>query len=57
MTAKQMRDTLKAASAKQYNTKPDSKHITVWSAVYEPNAKKITYYFREDFSKYVEVTF
>ena len=57
MTAKQMKDTLKAASAKQYNTSPDSTHMTVWSAVYEPNAKKITYYFREDFSKYVEVTF
>lgn len=55
MTAKQMRNALKAAGAKQYH--PNSTVVSVWSAVYEPNAKKITYYFREDFSKYVEVTF
>ena len=55
MTPEQMRNTLKAAGAKQYD--PEGKHISIWSAVYEPAAKKVTYYFREDYTKSVEVTF
>lgn len=55
MTPEQMRNTLKAAAAKQYDDKGE--HISIWSAVYEPSAKKVTYYFREDYTKYAEVTF
>lgn len=57
LTPEQVRDVLKDMSAKQYNTRPEDTHMTIWSAVYEPSAKKVTYYFREDYTKYAEVTF
>lgn len=53
MTPEQIRDALQAASSGQYH--PDGSYITIWSAVYEPNAKKITYYFRENYNKYAEI--
>lgn len=56
MTPAQMRDTLKDVSVN--NTHSDgSIHRTIWSAVYEPNSNKVTYYFRNDYTKYAEVTF
>ena len=57
LTPEQVRDVLKNMSAKQYNTNHESTHMTIWSAVFEPNAKKVTYYFRENYDKGVEVTF
>ena len=58
MTQEQVRDALKAASASQHHKDdPESTLISIWSAVFEPSAKKITYYFREDYTKYAEVTF
>lgn len=56
MSPIQMCDALKAAGAKQY-AGTDSTHISIWSAIYEPSAKKVSYFFREDFTKYAEVTF
>ena len=56
MTPAKMRDTLKAVSVKKTNS-DGSIHRTIWSAVYEPNANKVTYYFRNDYTKYAEVTF
>ena len=56
MTPEQVRDALKAAAARKYNEDPASTHISIWSVVYEPNAKKITYYFRENFDQYAEIT-
>ena len=57
MTPAKVRDALKAASASQHNSDPNDIHKTIWSAIYEPNAKKVTYYFRENYDKGVEVTF
>lgn len=54
MTPEQMRDALKAAKA---ITEEGSSVCSIWSAVYEPSAKRISYYFREDYTKYAEVTF
>lgn len=50
----QMRDALKAAKA--IRDDPNSKLCSIWSSVYEPAANKIYYYFREDYTKYVEVS-
>ncbi len=50
----QMRDALKAAKA--IRDDPNSKLCSIWSAVYEPAANKVYYYFREDYTKYVEVS-
>lgn len=56
ITPVKMRDILQAVSVK--NTHSDgSIHRTIWSAVYEPNSNKVTYYFRNDYTKYAEVTF
>lgn len=55
MTPEQMRDALKAAKA--IHDPLDDSFVSIWSAVFEPSAKKVTYYFREDYTKYVEVTF
>ncbi len=55
MTPVQMRDALKAAKA--IHDDSDTSFVSIWSAVFEPSAKKITYYFREDYTKYAEVTF
>jgi hypothetical protein len=55
MTPEQMRDALKAAKA--IHDPLDNSFVSIWSAVFEPSAKKVTYYFREDYTKYVEVTF
>lgn len=55
MTPEQMRDALKAAKA--IHDPLDDSFVSIWSAVFEPAAKKVTYYFREDYTKYVEVTF
>lgn len=56
MTPEQVRDALKAAKA--IRAEGDKNPIwSIWSAVFEPKAKKVTYYFREDYTKYVEVTF
>ena len=55
MTPEQMRDALKAAKA--IHDPSDTSFVSIWSAVFEPAAKKVTYYFREDYTKYVEVTF
>ncbi len=58
MTQEQVRDALKAASASQHHKDdPESTLVSIWSAVFEPSAKKVTYYFREDYTKYAEVTF
>ena len=56
MTPAKMRDTLQAVSVKNIHS-DGSIHRTIWSAVYEPNANKVTYYFRNDYTKYAEVTF
>lgn len=56
MTPAKMRDTLQAVSVKKTNSN-GTIHRTIWSAVYEPNANKVTYYFRNDYTKYAEVTF
>lgn len=55
MTPEQMRDALKAAKA--IHDPLDDSFVSIWSAVFEPAAKKVTYYFREDYTKHVEVTF
>ncbi len=55
MTPEQMRDALKAAKA--IHDPSNDYFVSIWSAVFEPAAKKVTYYFREDYTKYVEVTF
>ena len=57
MTSAQVRDALKGMSAKQYNTDSEDKHMTIWSAVFEPAGNKVTYYFYENYDKGVEVTF
>lgn len=58
MTQEQVRDALKAASSSQHHRNdPKSTLVSIWSAVFEPAAKKVTYYFREDYTKYVEITF
>lgn len=58
MTQEQVRDALKAASSSQHHrNEQNSTLVSIWSAVFEPAAKKVTYYFREDYTKYVEVTF
>lgn len=54
MTPEQVRDALSAAKASPYHS---SSTKTLWSAVYEPSAKRITYYFREDFTKPAVVKF
>ncbi len=55
MTPAQMRDALKAAKA--IHPESDSSFVSIWSAVFEPSIKKVTYYFREDYTKGFEVTF
>ncbi len=56
MTPEQVRDALKAAKA--IRAEGDKNPIwSIWSAVFEPKAKKVTYYFREDYTKFAEVTF
>ena len=55
MTPEQVRDALKAAKAIRSEGKTSP--VSIWSAVFEPAAKKVTYYFREDYTKYAEVTF
>lgn len=58
MTPEQVRDALNAASASQHHINdPDSTLVSIWSAVFEPSIKKVTYYFREDYTKGFEVTF
>ena len=48
MTPEQMRDALKAAKA--IHDPSDNSFVSIWSAVFEPAAKKVTYYFREDYT-------
>lgn len=48
LTPEEVRDALNAAKQTDW---------TVWSAVFEPNARRITYYFRGDYTKSVTVTF
>lgn len=55
MTPVQMRDALKAAKA--VHDESDTSFVSIWSAVFEPSIKKVTYYFREDYTKGFEVTF
>ena len=55
MTPAQMRDALKAAKA--VHPESDTSFVSIWSAVFEPSIKKVTYYFREDYTKGFEVTF
>ncbi len=57
MTPAQIREVLKSVSAHQYASDPSSNHRTIWSAVYEPNIYKITYYFHENYETGVEVIF
>ena len=57
MTSAQVRDALKGMSAKQYNPDSEDKHMTIWSAVFEPASNKVTYYFYENYDKGVEVAF
>ncbi|MBQ6056754.1 MAG: linear amide C-N hydrolase [Treponema sp.] len=56
MSPVQMKDALKVTGAKQYADE-NSTHISIWSAIYEPSAKKVSYFFGEDFTKYTEITF
>ncbi|MCR5171630.1 MAG: linear amide C-N hydrolase [Treponema sp.] len=56
MSPVQMKDALKVTGAKQYADE-NSTHVSIWSAIYEPSAKKVSYFFREDFTKYTEITF
>lgn len=55
MNADDVRNSLKSVQASQYST--SGEELTAWSAVFEPNAKKITYYFRENYNKAVIVEF
>lgn len=59
MNAEQVREALKAANAGQYDDETDEseKHLSLWSAVFEPSAKRVTYYFRENYDKPVVVQF
>ena len=58
MTPEQVRDALSAASASQHHKdNPYSTLVSIWSAVFEPSSRKVTYYFREDYTKGFEVTF
>ena len=56
MSPVQMKDALKVTGAKQYADE-GSEHVSIWSTIYEPSAKKVSYFFREDFTKYTEITF
>ena len=47
MNAQQTADLLKSVSASQYGYGG----LTVWSAIFEPENQKITYYFRENYDK------
>ena len=53
MNAEEVKDALKAASAGQFK----GKAITVWSAVFEPESRKVTYCFRENYDKNISVQF
>ena len=55
MTPAQMRDALKAAKA--VHDESNTSFVSIWSAVFEPSSRKVTYYFREDYTKGFEVTF
>ncbi len=49
MNEEQMKDCLKSVSVGSFDF--DIQEITVWSTVYEPEKKRITYYFRENYEK------
>lgn len=55
MNEVQIRDALKTIRANQYSV--SGEELTAWSAVFEPNAKKIVYYFRENYDKPIVVEF
>ncbi|MBR6215411.1 MAG: hypothetical protein IKQ84_03290, partial [Spirochaetaceae bacterium] len=55
MNAESIRDALNSVHASQYST--SGEELTAWSAVFEPNSKKITYYFRENYDKPIVVEF
>ena len=55
MNAEAIRDSLNSVHASQYST--SGEELTAWSAVFEPNSKKITYYFRENYDKPIVVEF
>ncbi|MBO6100448.1 MAG: linear amide C-N hydrolase, partial [Spirochaetaceae bacterium] len=55
MNAEAIRDALNSVHASQYST--SGEELTAWSAVFEPNSKKITYYFRENYDKPIVVEF
>lgn len=50
-----VRDALKSVHGSQYSA--SGEELTVWSAVFEPNIRKITYYFRENYDKPIVVEF
>ena len=49
MDAEQMKDSMKSVSVGQFDF--EALEITVWSSIYEPEKKRITYYFRENYEK------
>ena len=55
MNKESVRDALKSVHASQYST--SGEELTAWSAVFEPNMRKITYYFRENYDKPIVVEF
>ncbi len=50
-----VRDALKSVHASQYSK--SGEELTAWSAVFEPNKRKVVYYFRENYDKPIIVEF
>ena len=49
MNAEKMKECMKAVSVGSFDF--EIQEITAWSAVYEPENKRISYYFRENYEK------
>lgn len=55
MDCQEVKEALKSVSAGHYDF--DTNEITVWSSVYEPENKRITYYIREDYENPLVIEF
>lgn len=53
MTSKEVSDALKSVRAGQY----DGKSLTVWSAIFEPSKRTVSYFFRENYEKSLSIQF
>jgi predicted choloylglycine hydrolase len=55
MNAEQIKEALKSVRAGQYEY--STHELTVWSSVYEPKERRITYYLRENYEKPIIIEF